>query len=115
MKTCKKNYKGGSMLTLKVKGDEHPKTFVLVTDDADGELDRLQEIIHAEIGAPPDDPMREWFDNHSADQFAEGVEIPQDWMAEFMDVLEEWPQAYEVFDKERREAYAQAEEALGDH
>lgn len=101
------------MLTLKVKGEEHPKTFVLVTDDAEGELDRISEI-YDEVEMPKGHDDRAWFDNASADQFKEGVEIPKDEAPDFTELLEgDWPEAYEVFERERRDAVEKAEAALG--
>lgn len=102
------------MLELKAQGDEHPKTFVLVTDDADGELDRLNEIL-GEVDAGPGSPEYDWFNEHSAAQFAEGVEIPQEFMADFVELLDnDWPHAYAVFEHERKDAMEKAEAALGE-
>jgi hypothetical protein len=93
------------MLELRVTGDEHPKTFTLVTDDGNAELVRLQEIIHDEIGADEEDPLRRWFDTHTADQFKEGVAVPSDLIGDFGEVIEgEWWEEAEKIDKERQDA-----------
>lgn len=93
------------MLQLKVTGDTHPKTFTLVTDDGEAELDRLQEIIHDEIGAPPDDVLRAWFDSHTAEQFAEGVVVPADEVGDFETILEgDWPDAAMAIAAQRQAA-----------
>jgi hypothetical protein len=100
------------MLELQAKGDKHPKTFVLVTDDSDGELDRINEIF-GEVDIEDGSPEHAWFNGHSADEFKEGVEIPQDFMADFVELLEsDWPHAYAVFERERADAVKQAEESL---
>jgi hypothetical protein len=96
------------MLELRVTGDEHPKTFTLVTDDRDAELHRLQEIIHDEIGAGPDDPIRQWFDTHTADEFAAGVVVPTDFIGEFGELLEgDWFDEAIKIEKEREAALAE--------
>lgn len=101
------------MLDLKVEGDTHPKTFKLVTDDADGELARLADIF-GECDLPEGDEARAWFDNATADQFREeGVTIPEGEIADFAELLEgDWPEAYEKFEAERRDAMEKAEAAL---
>lgn len=101
------------MLELKAKGEEHPKTLVLVTDDSDGELDRINEIMdQAEVA--DDDPERGWFNEHSADQFREGVDIPADWSMDFIELLSnDWPQVEEVVDAQRREAMEAVEKSQG--
>lgn len=101
------------MLELRVSGETHPKTFTLVTDDCEGELARIQEIL-VEVdaltseGNPTGDPIGEWFAATDAAHFADGAVIPQEQMAQFVELLEgDWPDAYEVFVRERRDAYGQ--------
>lgn len=99
------------MLDLRVEGDTHPKQFFLVTDDRDAELARLEELTE-EVDAVDE---RGWLEAHTAEQFAEGVEIPHDWLADFIELLEgDWPHAYYKFEKERRAAFEEAEEALAE-
>lgn len=96
------------MLELRVTGDKHPKTFTLVTDDRDAELIRLQEIIHDEIDADPDDPIREWFDKHTAEQFEAGVVVPTEIVGDFGDILEgDWFDEAIKIEKEREAALAE--------
>jgi hypothetical protein len=98
------------MLELRVEGDTHPKTFKLVTDDADGELDRIREILVDEVGVDPDDPIWVWFDATSADQFREGAVVPVDQVGEFVDILEnDWPETADVLAAQQREAMEQAQ------
>lgn len=102
------------MLEIKVTGDTHPKTFTVVIDDRNAELDRLQTIIHDEIGAPPDDDLRAWFDKTTADEFAEGVVIPTEIVGDFGEILEgDWWEEAEKIDAQRRDAVAAAERAAG--
>lgn len=98
------------MLELRVTGDTHPKTFTLVTDDRDAELHRLQEIIHEEIEASPDDPIRKWFDEHDAEQFAAGVVVPTEFIGELGELLEsDWFDEAIKVEKEREAAIAELE------
>lgn len=93
------------MLELRITGDEHPRKFTLVTDDDNAELARLQEIIHDEIDADPDDDLRSWFDKATADDFAKGVEIPTAIVGEIGEVLEgDWWEEAAKIDKERQDA-----------
>lgn len=101
------------MLELKVSGEEHPKTFTLVTDDQEAELARLAEI-YDEVGVPSGDEGRAWLDNATADDFKVGVVIPESEVPDFAEMLEgDWPEAYEAFEAQRRDAMAKAEAALG--
>lgn len=101
------------MLELKVEGDTHPKTFKLVTDDSQGELARLAEI-YAEVEVPEGDESRAWLDGSTADDFREGVVIPEGEVPDFAELLEgDWPDAYEKFEAERQDAMKKAEAALG--
>jgi hypothetical protein len=98
------------MLELRVTGDTHPKTFTLVTDDRDAELIRLQEIIHDEIEAGSEDPIRKWFDAHTADEFAAGVVVPTDFIGEFGELLEsDWFDEAMKVEKERESMIADLE------
>lgn len=98
------------MLELKAQGEKHPKTFVLVTDDAEGELDRINELF-GEVGIQEGDADFDWFNGHSADEFREGVEIPGDFAMDFTELLEnDWPHAYEVVERERAAAFRELEE-----
>lgn len=98
------------MLELRAEGDTHPKTFKLVTDDADGELDRIQEILRDEVGLDPDDPIWVWFNGTSADQFKEGAEVDHEQIADLSDMLEgDFPQVGEVVAEQRQEALAEIE------
>jgi hypothetical protein len=96
------------MLEVQTKGDSHPKTFVLKTDDADGELDRIKKILD-DIGVFDDgDPLGEWFNEHSADQFAEGVEVPQDFAVDFFEIIDgDFPQGSEAVEKAQADAMSQ--------
>jgi hypothetical protein len=100
------------MLELRVEGDTHPKTFKLVTDDADGELSRIQEILVDEVGVDPEDPIWVWFKGTTADQFKEGAVVPADQVGEFVDILEgDWPETADVLAAQQRDALEQAEQA----
>lgn len=100
------------MLRLEATGDKHPKTFTLYTDDADGELARLHEIVVDEVGADEDDPIRAWLAGHTAEQFAEGVVVPAEQVGEFEDILEsDWPDAAAVVERERNAALDEMERA----
>lgn len=100
------------MLDLKVEGDTHPKTFTLVTDDTDGELARIAEIF-GECDMSEGDEGRAWFDQATADQFREGVVIPEGEVPDFVELLEgDWPEAYEKFEAERVDAMKKAEAAM---
>lgn len=97
------------MLEVLTKGDSHPKTFVLKTDDADGELDRIRAILQ-EIGVfDDDDPVGDWFMAHSVDQFAEGVEVPQDFAVDFFEIIDgDYPQGTEAVEKAQADAMREA-------
>lgn len=98
------------MLEIRVTGDKHPKTFTLVTDDRNAELARLQEIIHDEMDADPDDDVRKWFDTHSADDFAAGVAIPTAMVGEIGEVLEgDWWEEAEKIEEQRKDALEQVD------
>jgi hypothetical protein len=74
------------------------------------ELIRLQEIIHDEIEAGPDDPIRKWFDSHTADEFAAGVVVPTDFIGEFGELLEsDWFDEAMKVEKERESMIADLE------
>jgi hypothetical protein len=93
------------MLEIRIEGDKHPKKFTLVTDDDNAELARLQEIIHDEIDADPDDDLRSWFDNATEAEFKEGVVIPTSLVGEVGEVLEgDWWLEAEKIEKERIDA-----------
>lgn len=96
------------MLDLRITGDRHPKTFTLVTDDKDAELVRIQDILEeAEYGEG--DELFEWFQNHTADQFKEGVEVPTDLVGPLAELLEgDWWDQAEKVEKARVEAMEQA-------
>lgn len=97
------------MLEVQTTGDSHPKTFVLKTDDADGELDRIREILD-DIGVFDDgDPVGEWFMAHSAEQFAKGVEVPQDFAVDFFEIIDgDYPQGSEAVEKAQADAMREA-------
>jgi hypothetical protein len=93
------------MLEIRIEGDAHPKKFTLVTDDHNAELARLQEIIHDEIDADPDDDVRAWFDKATADEFKAGVEIPTAIVGEVGEILEgDWWEEAEKIERERQDA-----------
>jgi hypothetical protein len=97
------------MLEVQATGDKHPKTFVLKTDDADGELDRIRAILVDEVGVEKGEPEYDWFMEHAADQFKEGVAIPEDFAVDFIEMISnDWPQAEETVEKARQEAMREA-------
>lgn len=102
------------MLGMTTSGDSHPKTFTLTTDDADGELARLKQILVDECDAEEDDPLRQWLESHTAEQFAAGVVVPTDQIGYLAEVLEgDWPDALGVIDQAREEHLAELEGKAG--
>jgi hypothetical protein len=98
------------MLEVQTTGDTHPKTFVLKTDDADGELARIEEILK-NIGVfDDDDPVGEWFNEHTAEQFAEGVTVPQDFAVDFFEIIDgDFPQGTEAVEAAQADAMKEIE------
>jgi hypothetical protein len=98
------------MLEVQTTGDSHPKTFVLKTDDADGELGRIKDILDG-IGVFDDgDPLGEWFKEHSAEQFAEGVAVPQDFAVDFFEIIDgDFPQGSEAVEAAQADAMKEIE------
>jgi hypothetical protein len=91
------------MLTIRVEGDKHPKVFVFETDDAQGELVEIADV----VGHQDDDPLCVWFADHTSGQFGEGVAIPADLVGDFQEVLWAYGSvqaevAAEVIDNERQ-------------
>jgi hypothetical protein len=94
------------MLTIRVEGDKHPRTFVFVTDDANAELAELDDVLKCG-DANEEDPLYAWFTSAMGDRFKQGVPIPADLVGDFQEVLwaygsAEADAAAEVIDNERQ-------------
>lgn len=90
------------MLRLEARGTTHPKTFVLITNDSEGELAAINDTLSE------GDVMSVWFNRFTAAQFDLGVEVPADMVGEFQEVLEVagmW-EAAEVIETERENTVA---------
>jgi len=94
------------MLELRVSGDEHPKTFTLVTDDKGGELGALSDA-----GAGDLSPA---FNDADLRAFQTGFEIPADDIGEWQDVLEAagFDEAAAVIEEQRELATRELEDQM---
>lgn len=93
------------MLKMEARGDKHPKTFVLITDDSQAELATIDDVLND--GAADADPMLAWFRDYDEQAFARGVEVPADMVGDFAEVLEAagfWDDGAEVVDREMMDA-----------
>lgn len=99
------------MLKVDAQGWSHPKTFVLTTDDAEGELDAIREVLHNVGAIGSDDPMGDWFMETSAEMFAAGTEIPSDFDIDFLEMIgSEWPEIEDLVEHLRQDAVREAQE-----
>lgn len=96
------------MLELKATGETHPRVFTLTTDDGDAELATMAETFDQW-----DDGFSAWFRATSADEFAAGVVVPGEFVADgsLGDLVEEcdFTQAIEECERVTNEYHAELE------
>jgi hypothetical protein len=102
------------MLEVQVTGDQHPKTFTVVSDDAEAENARFGDLLESSFGTD-DDLTQEWLakspDSDGCLRMivpSEAAEVVGDTMVEESD----WPEEGQKILDTIKDGYEQAERAL---
>lgn len=75
------------MIELDFRGDTHPKQAVLITDDKDGELANIEDLV-GELAEDDSDEFVQLVQNwKQTDGTQWELEIPHDSVGEFLDII----------------------------